>query len=111
MQVFVHHIYEFEKGIRNLILHTIDKSFLDFVTTKLSKRKIAYKVYKIKNGRFNIFFGDPACTAVIEKIGKANLAEYTAEEDFILGIMLGYDRKKQCERFLNYKEKIEKMIF
>lgn len=108
MQVFVHHIYEYEKGIRNLILHTVNKSSLDFVITKLSKRNIAYKIYKIKNEKYNVFFGDPACISVIEKIGKSNLFEYTAEEDFILGIMLGYDRKKQCERFLDYKEKIEK---
>ena len=34
-----------------------------------------------------------------------NLSAYTDEEDYILGIMLGYDRVKQCQRFLNRKFK------
>lgn len=25
MEVFIHHIYEYQKGIRNLILHTTEK--------------------------------------------------------------------------------------
>ncbi|MDX8337082.1 MULTISPECIES: DUF2023 family protein [Cetobacterium] len=105
MQVFIHHIYEYEKGIRNLILHTISEDLLDFVEKRLQLKKIDYKIYKIKNGRYNIFFGDSSCIDVIKKINKSNLSDYTPEEDFILGIMLGYDRKKQCERYINFKNK------
>lgn len=109
MQVFVHHIYEYEKGIRNLILHTMDSASINLAEKKLISKNIAYKIYKIKNGRYNIFFGDLSCIKVIEKIGKTNLSEYTPEEDFILGIMLGYDRKKQCDRYLLLNEKIRKI--
>ncbi|MGL5050217.1 MAG: DUF2023 family protein [Cetobacterium sp.] len=105
MQVFIHHIYEFEKGIRNLILHTISEDLLAFVKERLTSKNIAYKIYKIKNGRYNIFFGDESCINVIKSINKSNLSEYTAEEDFMLGIMLGYDRKKQCDRYINFKNK------
>ncbi|MGL4365520.1 DUF2023 family protein [Cetobacterium sp.] len=105
MQVFIHHIYEFEKGIRNLILHTISEDLLTFVEDRLNTKNIAYKIYKIKNGRYNIFFGDESCINVIKKINKPNLSEYTAEEDFILGIMLGYDRKKQCDRYIQFKNR------
>jgi len=38
---------------------------------------------------------------------KENLNNYTDEEDFILGIMLGYDRYKQCDRFI--KRRNEKL--
>ncbi|RLD17868.1 MAG: DUF2023 domain-containing protein, partial [Caldiserica bacterium] len=31
------------------------------------------------------------------------LSNLTEEEDFILGIMLGYDRLKQCERYMRIK--------
>jgi hypothetical protein len=32
-----------------------------------------------------------------------SLSNLTDEEDFILGTMLGYDRVKQCERYLKRK--------
>ena len=32
-----------------------------------------------------------------------SLSDLTDEEDFILGVMLGYDRLKQCERYLKRK--------
>ncbi len=105
MEVFIHHIYEFEKGIRNLILHTISLKHLEFVKKRLESKEISYKIYEIPNGNYNVFFGDKSCIDVIKKIGKSNLSTYTAEEDFILGIMLGYDRKKQCERYIQFKEK------
>lgn len=103
MEVFLHHIYEFEKGIRNLILHTISEDILSNVKIKLNLKHIPYQIYKLKNGRYNIFFGDSSCVDVIRQIGKSNLSHYTIEEDFILGIMLGYDRKKQCERYIKFK--------
>jgi len=105
MQVFVHHIYEYEKGLRNLVLHTTSQDNLEMIQMKLSKRKINYKIYKTKNDKLNVFFGAKECIEVINKIGKDFLVDYTAEEDFILGIMLGYDRKKQCKRFIEYKNK------
>ncbi|MGB6128939.1 MAG: DUF2023 family protein [Psychrilyobacter sp.] len=104
MKVFVHHIYEYEKGLRNLVLHTTSKDNLEMIEMKLGKRKINYKIYETKNNNLNIFFGAEECVEVIKKIGKDYLGDYTAEEDFILGIMLGYDRKKQCERFMKYGE-------
>jgi len=108
MEVFVHHIYEYEKGIRNLVLHTTKEENTEFMINKLEKRGIAYKMYKIGCGRVNVFFGSQECVNVIEKIGKPALVEYTPEEDFMLGIMLGYDRRRQCERYLKLKESFSK---
>jgi len=108
MQVFVHHIYEYEKGIRNLVLHTTEDNNTHLIITKLMNRKISYKIYDIGRGKINVFFGSRECVDVIEKIGKKDLREYSPEEDFILGIMLGYDRRRQCERYLGLKEDISK---
>jgi len=47
-----------------------------------------------------VFFGNRVCIEVLKRFGKRSLADFTAEEDFVLGIMLGYDRLKQCERYL-----------
>ncbi|TDO94695.1 uncharacterized protein DUF2023 [Halanaerobium saccharolyticum] len=50
--------------------------------------------------------GDQNCVDVIKEIDKNNLKDYTDEENFRLGIMLGYDRLKQCEHYV--KRKAEK---
>ncbi len=100
MRVFNHHIYEYRKGLRNLILHTISSEFRDKIEQKLNKYEIAYVIYPLKNGNINVFFGATECVNVITTIGKPNLTEYTPDEDFILGTMLGYDRLQQCRRFL-----------
>lgn len=67
MEVFIHHIYEYEKGIRNLILHTLSKEKLEIAVNKLKTKNIDFIFYKLKNDRFNIFFGDSACINVIKK--------------------------------------------
>lgn len=104
MEVFLHHIYEYEKGIRNLILHTISKSYMPLIERKLQSKNIAYHITEIRNGNINVFFGDESCINIIKSINKNSLSDYSLEEDFMLGIMLGYDRKKQCERYLKFKE-------
>ena len=100
IQVIRHHIYEYEKGLRDLILHTTKKEFRESAVSILEKRDIAYFIYPAGENNINIFFGNISCINVIKTIGKENLAEYTDEEDFILGIMLGYCRLKQCRRYL-----------
>lgn len=45
------------------------------------------------------------CVDVV-KTFSPKLNELTAEQDFILGIMLGYDRVKQCERYLKIKNNV-----
>jgi hypothetical protein len=101
MQIFCHHIYEYQKGIRNLILHTTDESDRPHIEQWLKKHEISYKIMPVGNGKINVFFGNELCISVIGKIKKDSLTAFTKEEDFILGIMLGYDRLKQCERFLD----------
>lgn len=107
MEVFYHHLYEYEKGLRNLILHTADINDKNVIEFKLKNRNIPYLIYEIKNNKINVFFGNENCIKVIENINKINLSDYSDEEDFILGIMLGYDRIKQCERYINRKTKKE----
>jgi hypothetical protein len=102
--VFFHHIYEYKKGLRNLILHTTHKKNEPKIREKLEKQQIANLIYPLGQDKINVFFGEQICIDVIKQIGKDSLTDYTPEEDFILGIMLGYDRKKQCERFMQQKQ-------
>ncbi len=107
MEVFNHHLYEYEKGLRNLILHTCSVEKLEAMIFKLKRRDIDYEIYKIKNGNVNLFFGSNNCVEVVRKLGVENLSTLSDEKDFILGIMLGYDREKQCERYLHRKTVVE----
>jgi len=103
MKVFNHHIYEYRKGLRNLILYTTCANNLETIKKRLERIKIDYEIYKLGTNKINVFFGDTDCIEIIKTINKQNLHEYTPEEDFVLGTMLGYCRKQQCVRYLKLK--------
>ncbi len=107
MEVFHHHLNEFERGLRNLILHTTKIEYKNDIENRLNEKKISYLIHDIGKDKINIFFGDRYCIDIIKSINKPNLTHYTEEEDFILGIMLGYDSIKQCKRYLKLKFKKE----
>ncbi len=105
MTVFCHHIYEYQKGLRNLVLHTLPAAAQPDVERKLTGLCIAYLVYPLGAKRINVFFGAKDCVEIVRRIGKPCLRDYSHEEDFMLGIMLGYDRLRQCERYLERRER------
>lgn len=100
-----HHLYEFKRGVRGLILHTTRWSNRDAVAQRLKRAEVSYLLVRVGDNKMNVFFGRSACVEVVRSIGKSRLSQYTPEEDFLLGTMLGYDMEKQCERYLTLKEK------
>ncbi|MDD3766507.1 MAG: DUF2023 family protein [Eubacteriales bacterium] len=106
LKVFHHHIYEFKKGIRNLILTTEKSLYRDAIETRLNRESIDYVVQEVSEEKINVFFGAKNCVDVVKTFVQKRLNELTPEQDFILGIMLGYDRLKQCERYLQFKNNI-----
>jgi hypothetical protein len=105
MTVFLHHLYEYKKGLRNLILHTTASTFSQQMVNKLHREGIDYFILPVNEDKINIFFGAKECVDVVRSIEKDCLSCFSAEEDFILGIMLGYDRLKQCRRYLKMKQR------
>lgn len=102
MEVFYHNIYEYQKGLRNLCLCTIKIDNQKKAENRLRKEKISYIKHEIGNNKINLYFGSKECIEIIESFNKINLYELTPEQDFILGIMLGYDRLMQCQRYLKH---------
>ncbi|MBN2529496.1 MAG: DUF2023 family protein [Deltaproteobacteria bacterium] len=100
-----HHLYEYKRGVRGLILHTTRWSDRAGVEQRLKRAEVAYYLVRVGEDKMNVFFGHQSCVDVVRKIGKERLGQYTPEEDFLLGTMLGYDMVKQCERYLSLKEK------
>lgn len=104
MKVFYHHVYEYKKGLRNLILHTTARNQQELIKKRLEKDNIAYIIYPVSEEKINIFFGNSLCIDIITRINKPSLCEFTHEEDFMLGTMLGYGMLHQCERYLTRTE-------
>nr|WP_321357630.1 DUF2023 family protein [uncultured Draconibacterium sp.] len=106
LQVVRHHIYEYKKGVRYMVLHTMLAGQKDEVEKLLKKRGICFFTQNVTLNKINIFFGNPDCIEVIKSFGNISLSEYSPEQDFILGILLGYDSDIQCKRYLSKKDKV-----
>ncbi len=110
------YIYEIKKGTKPCALVTLDKNRLEFAIKKIEKAGLFYFVQMpIYSGeaprapkpaqKANLFFGEKKVIEVLEKIIICDLDKLCLEHDFMLGILLGYDIKKQCERFLEFTSK------
>lgn len=100
LRVFSHHIYEYEKGLRDLILTTEKQTNQSIIEERLNKKNISYLIQKVSENKINVFFGDKDAIKVIRSFNKPKLNEYTPEQDFILGALLGYNKILECRRFL-----------
>lgn len=103
LSVFFHMLYELNKGLRNLALLTTATENEELVTERLEKCGYSFIIEELKSGYINVFFGNPEPVNVLKKFKKNSLKEFTPEEDFILGILLGYNTQQQCKRYLTRK--------
>ena len=103
MQVFYHLVYEYQKGLRDLCLWTCRSELCDKITQALESQQINYLIIPIDGDKINIFFGMPTCLEIIKQFSNEELNKITDEEDFILGMMLGYAKPQQYDRYLKRK--------
>ncbi len=101
MKMFMHHIYEFKKGVRNLVLCTMCRTCAELVGARLRRQQIDYVIQEVVGNKVNLYFGKRACLDAVKTFIDKPLNRLTPEEDFMLGAMLGYDITLQCERFCN----------
>lgn len=105
LRVFSHHIYEYKKGLRSLILTTEKEANKKIITDRLERENISYLIQNVDEKKINVFFGNPDSINVIKSFNQPKLNEYTPEQDFILGTLLGYDKIQQCQRYLKMNQK------
>lgn len=103
MKVLMNHIYEYKKGVRQMVLFTFNKRYEDYATARLKRQNISNILQPVGNDRINLFFGRKQCLEAIRLMVTRPLSQLTPEEDFILGAMLGYDICAQCERYCERK--------
>jgi hypothetical protein len=95
-----HAIYEYDKGVRALFMVTMDRADLPAALARLAHARLATHVHAVGNAKVNLFFGRTAHVDCVRSFVDRPLSELTPHEDFMLGTLLGYDRERQCERFL-----------
>lgn len=103
LKVFLNHVYEFKKGVRQMVLYTVNRKYEEFAIARLKSQKIEYLIQPIDRNKINLFFGRPECIHAIRCMVTRPLNQLTPEEDFILGAMLGYDICTQCKRYCKRK--------
>jgi hypothetical protein len=95
-----HSIYEYGKGIRPLFMLTMPIDELPTVLARLRTTPMASYVHRVDESRINLFFGAPSHVQVVRTFVDKPLSRLTPQEDFMLGMLLGYDPDQQCRRLL-----------
>lgn len=99
LKLFMHQIYEFRKGIRQLVLCTMCTDCAKIMRERLEQQSISYLEQKVSERKVNLYFGNAVCLDVVRTFIDKPMSKLTPAEDFMLGAMLGYDIAGQCERF------------
>ena len=105
MKVLMNHIYEYQKGVRRMVLFTLNRKYEEFAIRRLESQNISYIVQPVGSDRLNLYFGREECLNAIRMIVTRPLNLLTPEEDFMLGTMLGYDICAQCECYCERKNR------
>lgn len=103
LDLFIHMIYELDKGVRVLSLLTTSMDNEDAIKEKLDECGYKYMIEHLNNKMINVYFGTEESILVVRSFNKSSLTHLSPEEDFILGILLGYNTEKQCTRYLTRK--------
>ncbi len=103
-----HSLYELDKGVRQLFMLTVSWADLPGVVARLATEGVDHYVHRLNDSRVNLFFGRAALVETVRRFVDKPLCDLTAEEDFMLGALLGYDREQQCRRYLERTAIIER---
>jgi hypothetical protein len=110
IQVLKHHVYEYKKGVRNMVLHTMKSTEKEKAVFFLQLKDVNFWICEVSGTKINVFFGNPECVEIVKSFQANSLSELTPEQDFMLGIMLGYNREQQYSRYLKQSKKVKKII-
>lgn len=99
LKVFFNHIYEYKKGVRQMVLYTMSQKYESYAVNRLKEQGIAHYILPAGKNTINLFFGKCECIQVIKLLIDGSLSQLSPEKDFILGSLLGYDVCTQCTRY------------
>ena len=66
IRIFLNHIYEFKKGVRNMVLYTMSKEHEEFAIRRLKNQKISYMIQEVGTNKINLFLvkHEQTCSAL-----------------------------------------------
>jgi len=94
------YLYELRKAIRPLFLLTMSVDEVTPVLHRLERDRVASHVQWVGPQKANVFFGACAAVQTVRTLADRPLNTLSAEADFMLGALLGYDLQQQCCRYL-----------
>ena len=95
-----HCLYELRKGVRQLFLLTMQQHEGAEVQKRLHRERVAMHIQDVNARKLNVYFGQVRFVEIAKRIAVRPLNQLSPEEDFMLGILLGYERGQQCQRYL-----------
>lgn len=107
IRIFLNHIYEFKKGVRNMVLYTMSREHEEFAIRRLKNQKISYMIQEVGTNKINLFFGKPECMEAMRHIIIRPLNQLSAEEDSSWEPCWDTTFANQCKRYCNKKEGIK----
>jgi len=96
-----HCLYELRKGVRQLFLLTMSQREARAVQQRLLRERVSVHVQGVSSTKLNLYFGQSSYVEIARRIAVRPLNQLSPEEDFMLGILLGYERGQQCNRYLD----------
>ena len=55
LEIFNQLIYEYQKGMRDMVLYTCSSKFRNEIETLLKKHGLLYKIYALSDEKINVF--------------------------------------------------------
>ena len=68
MKVLMNHIYEYKKGVRQMVLFTMNKRYETFALQRLDHQNIPYVLQPAGKNTVNLYFGRRECLEAIRLI-------------------------------------------
>ena len=66
MKMLLHHIYEFRKGVRDLVLCTLCPTCAGLLIERLRSQGIDYLLQPVTEQKVNLYFGKRSCLDAVQ---------------------------------------------
>ena len=101
LKVFLNHIYEYKKGVRQMVLYTTNKKYKTFAINRLKSQRIPFVIQPVDEERINLFFGKAECINAIRLMVTRPLNLLSPEEDFIFFWIRYFDLDCDYSEYIN----------
>lgn len=59
LKVFLNHVYEYKKGVRRMVLYTVNRKYESFAVARLQSQSIDFLIQPASETCINLFFRSP----------------------------------------------------